>query len=63
MANTIDSGQPLQPPRPGSPVGPAHEARAAAPVNQNLSAAAHSYLQQAKQDVADIRQLGAPPQP
>ena len=58
MANTIDSGQPLQPSRPNPPVSPAQEA---APVAQNLGAAAQSYLQKAKQDVADIRQLGAPP--
>lgn len=62
MANTIDSGQPLKNPLPKDPVSSPQELQPTCIVEKEpgpLGAEGQSYLQQAKQDVEDIRQLGA----
>ena len=63
MANTIDAGQPLRNPRPSAPLSQAQESAAPPKDRGPLGPDAQAYLQLARQDVADIRQLGAPAKP
>lgn len=62
MANTIDSGQPLHNTRPNTPLSPLSENQQSGAIDKErgpLGPEAQGYLQQAKQDVEDIRKLGA----
>lgn len=58
MANTIDPGQPIHNTRP-SPSTSAATPTSKTETSGPLTAESQTYLQQAKQDVEDIRQLGA----
>lgn len=61
MANSIDSGQPLRNVGSAGAVGKTSPAEKleAAKERGPLSPEAHGYVVQAKQDVQDVRQIGA----